>query len=40
MIAWMAPATAQETISISSEWGSVTAELADNTATRALVRML
>jgi hypothetical protein len=34
------PAMAQERIQISSDWGSVTAELADNDATRALVRML
>jgi hypothetical protein len=31
---------AQERVQISSDWGSVTAELADNDATRALVRML
>jgi len=31
---------AQERISISSEWGEVTAELADNDATRALIAML
>jgi hypothetical protein len=34
------PAMAQERILISSDWGKVTAELADNNATRALVRML
>jgi hypothetical protein len=34
------PAMAQERIMISSDWGSVTAELVDNDATRALVRML
>jgi hypothetical protein len=34
------PAMAQERISISSDWGNVTAELVDNDATRALVRML
>lgn len=33
-------AMAQERILISSEWGSVNATLADNDATRALVRML
>ncbi len=33
-------AMAQERILLSSNWGSVTAELADNDATRALVRML
>jgi hypothetical protein len=31
---------AQERILISSDWGKVTAELEDNDATRALVRML
>jgi hypothetical protein len=31
---------AQERILISSEWGNVTAELVDNPATRALVRLL
>ena len=31
---------AQERILISSDWGEVTAELVDNDATRALVRML
>src|ERR687898_488122 len=34
------PAMAQERILISSDWGRVTAELVDNDATRALVRML
>jgi hypothetical protein len=34
------PAMAQEHILISSDWGKVTAELVDNDATRALVRML
>jgi hypothetical protein len=34
------PAMAQELILISSDWGEVTAELVDNDATRALVRML
>ena len=33
-------AMAQERILISSEWGNVTADLADNDATRSLVRML
>lgn len=33
-------AMAQERILISSEWGNVTAELADNAATRSLARML
>ena len=34
------PAMAQERILISSDWGQVTAELVDNDATRALVRMM
>jgi hypothetical protein len=34
------PTMAQERILISSDWGKVTAELADNDATRSLVRML
>src|ERR687889_1437126 len=34
------PAMAQERILISSDWGKGTAELVDNNATRALVRML
>ena len=34
------PAMAQERILISSEWGKVTAELVDNSATRSLVQML
>lgn len=34
------PVMAQERVLISSDWGKVTAELADNDATRALVRML
>jgi hypothetical protein len=34
------PAMAQERIRISSEWGNVSAELADSNATRSLVRML
>ena len=34
------PAMAQERISISSDWGKVTAELVDNDATRSLVQML
>jgi hypothetical protein len=33
-------AMAQERISISSDWGNVTAELLDNAATRSLLRML
>ena len=38
--ATIGPAMAQERIQISSEWGEVTAELADNETTRALVKML
>ncbi|MGX9966622.1 cyclophilin-like fold protein [Roseomonas sp. F4] len=34
------PAMAQERIRISSDWGEVVAELADNAATRRLVQML
>jgi hypothetical protein len=34
------PAMAQERVLISSDWGKVTAELVDNNAARALVRML
>ena len=34
------PAMAQERILISSDWGRVTAELVDNSATRLLVQML
>lgn len=34
------PAMAQERILISSDWGSVTAELVDNNATRLLIQML
>ena len=34
------PAMAQERILLSSDWGEVMAELVDNDATRALVRML
>jgi hypothetical protein len=34
------PAMAQDRILISSDWGKVTAELADNNATRSLVKML
>jgi hypothetical protein len=33
-------AMAQERIRISSDWGTITAELADNAAARSLVRML
>jgi hypothetical protein len=34
------PAMAQERVLISSDWGKVTAELVDNDAAQALVRML
>jgi hypothetical protein len=34
------PAMAQERIMISSDWGKLTAELVDNSATRSLVQML
>jgi hypothetical protein len=34
------PATAQERIQISSDWGTVAAALTDNAATRALTKML
>ena len=36
----MGPAMAQERVLISSDWGRVTAELVNNDATRALVRIL
>jgi hypothetical protein len=39
-IALGGPVMAQERIVISSEWGEVKAELADNEAARSLVRML
>ena len=37
---WIDHAMAQERVRISSDWGSVTAELADNDAARALIKML
>ena len=37
---WIDHAMAQEHLRISSDWGSVTAELADNDAARALIEML
>ncbi|KUL93887.1 hypothetical protein DK26_19200 [Bosea sp. WAO] len=40
LLATIGTAVAQERIKISSEWGSVTAELADNAATKALLGML
>ncbi len=40
MLGLIGPAMAQERVLISSDWGKVTAELVDNDATRALVRML
>ncbi len=36
----MNPAMAQERIRISSDWGNVTAELANNAAARSLIQML
>jgi hypothetical protein len=39
-ILWMGRAMAQEHIRISSDWGNVTAELADSDATRSLIQML
>lgn len=39
-LALTGPTMAQERILISSDWGNATAELADNDATRALLRML
>ncbi|WP_248311335.1 cyclophilin-like fold protein [Bosea sp. ASV33] len=40
LLATIGTAMAQERIKISSEWGSVTAELADNAATKALLGVL
>jgi hypothetical protein len=40
LLGLIGPAMAQERISISSDWGNVTAELLDNAATRSLIRML
>lgn len=40
LLATIGTGMAQERIKISSEWGSVTAELADNAATKALLDML
>jgi len=37
---WIGDAMARERILISSEWGNVTAELADNAATGSLLQML
>ena len=39
-LATIGTAMAQDRIKISSEWGSVTADLADNAATKALLGML
>jgi hypothetical protein len=36
----MNPAMAQERIQISSDWGNVTADMADNPAARSLIQML
>ncbi len=40
MLGLIGPAMAQERILISSDWGQVSAELVENDATRALIRML
>jgi hypothetical protein len=40
MLGLIGPAMAQARVLISSDWGKVTAELVDNNAARALVRML
>ena len=37
---WIDHAMAQEHLRISSDWGSITAELADNDAARAVIKML
>lgn len=39
-LAAVSPGAAQDRVRISSEWGEVRAELADNAASRALVKML
>jgi hypothetical protein len=39
-MALVGPAMSQERIRISSDWGEVTAELADNAAAKSLVQML
>ena len=39
-LGFIGPAMAQDRIQISSDWGKVTAELIDSSATRALVQML
>ena len=39
-LGWIGPSMAQERILISSDWGTVTAELVDNEAARSLIRML
>ena len=39
-ISSMNPAIAQERIRISSDWGNIAAELADNAAARSLIQML
>jgi len=36
----MNPAMAQKRIQISSDWGNVTADMADNAAARSLIQML
>ena len=40
MLGFLGPVMAQERLLISSDWGKVTAELADNDAAKALVRLL
>ncbi|MHA6646124.1 hypothetical protein [Mesorhizobium sp. A623] len=40
MLGFAGPAMAQECIRISSDWGEVTADLADDGAAKALARML
>ena len=39
-IGFVGPAMSQERIVISSDWGEVTADLADNDATKSLIQML
>ncbi|MGE4251292.1 MAG: cyclophilin-like fold protein [Parvibaculaceae bacterium] len=40
ILGMISPAMAQDRLRISSDWGEVTADLADNDAARALVQML
>src|SRR3954467_14238770 len=39
-ILYIGPAMAEQRIQISSDWGNLTANLADNAASRSLIRML